>query len=77
MAQTITFRSDPDADRALAILTADGTPVSTAVRAALVEAARRRAHERLRAEASALTADPADREEAARVLHDMETLRAW
>lgn len=77
MAQTITFRPDEDAERALAVLTADGTAVSAAVRAALIDAARGRARERLRAEAEALAADPTDRAEAAQVLRDMETLRAW
>lgn len=77
MAHTITFRPDEDAERALAILTADGTAVSTAVRAALIDAARSRAQRRLRAEAEALAADDADRAEAAQVLRDMETLRAW
>jgi hypothetical protein len=75
--QTITFRPDEDAERALAMLTADGTPVSTAVRTALIETARRHAEQRLREEAAALAADPADRAEAAQVLRDMETLRAW
>lgn len=77
MASTITFRPDEDALRALALLTQDGTPVSTVVRGALIEAAGRRATERLHAEAAALTADPVDRAEAAQVLRDMETLRAW
>jgi hypothetical protein len=77
MAETITFRPDEDARRALAALTQDGTPVSTAVRAALIETARTAAHDRLRAEAAALAADDADRAEAAQVLRDMETLRAW
>jgi len=77
MAQTITFRPDEDAERALAVLTADGTTVSTAVRSALIDAARVRAEQRLRAEAEALAADAADRAEAAQVLRDMETLRAW
>jgi hypothetical protein len=76
MAETITFRPDEDAARALAILTQDGTSVSTAVRAALIDAARRRAATRLRSEAEALAADEHDRAEAAQVLHDMETLRA-
>ena len=39
MADTITFRPDEDASQALAVLTRDGTPVSTAVRTALIEAA--------------------------------------
>ena len=77
MAQTITFRPDEDAERALAVLTADGTAVSAAVRAALIDAARTRAQQRLRAEAEALAADAGDRAEASQVLRDMETLRAW
>lgn len=77
MAQTITFRPDEDAARALAVLTADGTAVSSAVRSALIDAARSRAQQRLRAEAVALAGDAADRAEAAQVLRDMETLRAW
>ena len=77
MADTITFRPDEDAARALAVLTRDGTPVSTAVRAALLYAARVRARSTLRVEAEALAADELDRAEAAQVLRDMETLRAW
>ena len=77
MADTITFRPDDDALRALAILTKDGTPVSAAVRSALIDAARVRAHEQLRGEAATLAADAQDRAEAAQVLRDMEILRAW
>jgi len=77
VAETITFRPDEDARRALAVLTQGGTSVSTAVRAALIEAAKRAAQDRLRAEATALAADDADRAEAAQVLRDMETLGAW
>ncbi|MBA3326813.1 MAG: hypothetical protein H0T43_00735 [Solirubrobacterales bacterium] len=77
MSDTITFRPDKDAAQALAVLTRDGTPVSTAVRAALIDAARERARSALRAEAKALANDPQDRAEAAQVLRDMETLRAW
>ena len=77
MADTITFRPDEDAAKALAVLTQDGTSVSTAVRNALIDAARSRAQERLRAEAAALAANEVDRAEAAQVLRDMETLRAW
>ena len=76
MAETITFRPDDDARRALAVLTQDGTSVSTAVRSALIEAAKTAAQDRLRAEAAALAADEADRAEATQVLRDMETLRA-
>ncbi|MGH9076399.1 MAG: hypothetical protein ACRDY0_02930 [Acidimicrobiales bacterium] len=77
MAGTISFRPDDDAARALAVLTRDGTPVSSAVRAALIDAARERARAALRAEVETLAADEADRAEAAQVLRDMETLRAW
>ncbi len=77
MASTITFRPDEDAQRALAVLTADGTSVSAAVRTALINAARTRAEQGVREEALAVAADEGDRAEAARVLQDMETLRAW
>ena len=77
MADTITFRPDEDATRALAVLTMDGTSISSAVRAALIDAARRKAATSVRAEAEALAADEMDRAEAMQVLRDMETLRAW
>ena len=77
MTRTITFRPDEDAQRALDVLTADGSAVSTVVRAALIEAARTVAREHLRIEAEHLAADDADRAEAAQVLKDMESLRAW
>ena len=77
VADTITFRPDADAARALAVLTRDGTPVSAAVRAAIIDAARERARVTLREEAAALAADEQDRADAAQVLRDMETLRAW
>ncbi|MEP9394265.1 hypothetical protein ABLE92_16510 [Gordonia sp. VNQ95] len=76
MADTITFRPDEDTSRALSILTEDGTPVSAAVRAALIDAARHKAAKSLREEAEALAEDPIDRAEAAQVLRDMEALRA-
>ncbi len=77
MADTITFRPDADAARALAALTRDGTTVSVAVRTALIDAARARARAALRAESESLAADEQDRAEAAQVLRDMEDLRAW
>lgn len=73
----ITFRPDDATTRALAVLTSDGTSVSTAVRVALLEAARRRAEDLVHAEAKELAADEQDRIEAMRVLRDMDTLRAW
>ncbi|MDZ4233845.1 MAG: hypothetical protein U1C73_08790 [Dietzia sp.] len=77
MADTITFRPDEDTSKALAALTKDGTPVSAAVRAALIDAARRKAAAAIRTEAECLAADEDDRAEAMQVLRDMETLRAW
>jgi hypothetical protein len=77
VADTITFRPDEDASQALEVLTRDGTSVSVAVRTALIEAARRRAAAKIRAEAEELAADETDRAEAVQVLRDMETLRAW
>ena len=77
MADMITFRPDEDSSRALTALTADGTPVSAAVRSALIETAARRASDSLRREAQSLADDDADRAEAASLLRDMETLRAW
>jgi hypothetical protein len=77
MADTFTFRPDEDASKALAALTKDGTPVSTAVRTALIAAARRKAAEGIRSEPERLAADEEDRAEAMQVLRDMETPRAW
>ena len=59
------------------MLTRDGSSVSSAVRAALIRAARDRADKALRAEAEALASDDDDLAEAAQVLRDMESLRAW
>ena len=77
MADTITLRPDEDAARALAVLTRDGTSVSSAVRAALIDAARKRVQSALRAEAATLAADEQELAEAAQVLRDMERLGAW
>ena len=74
---SITFRLDPESERALRELTADGTSTSAAIRAALISAARTRAQQRLREEAMAVAADPEDVAEMRRVLADMEPLRAW
>jgi hypothetical protein len=77
MAASITFRPDEDTSRAPEVLTRDGTPVSSAVRSALLAAARERARAAVREEAERLAADEQDRAEAAQVLRDVETLRAW
>jgi hypothetical protein len=77
MADTITFRPDEQARRAIEALTEDGTPVSTVVRDALVAAAKARARARMREEARALANDPEEQAEIARIQKDMEPLRAW
>jgi len=77
MAAAITFRTDDEADDALAELTADGTSTSAAIRNALIVTAQQHRATRLRTEAEALAADPDDRAEARRVLADLEPLRAW
>lgn len=77
MAEMIAVRPDEATRLALAELTSDGTKVSDAVRAAIIEAAAKHAKQRLRAEVAALAADPEDVKEAAQVLRDMETLSAW
>jgi hypothetical protein len=73
---TITLRTDPETERALAELTADGVERSQAIRQAIVTAARLKEAERLREEAKALANDPDDVAEARAVLADMESLRA-
>ena len=75
--EALAARTTQDASRALAVLTRDGTSVSTAVRTALIDAARRKAAAAIRAEAEKLATDEADRAEVMQVLRDMETLRAW
>ena len=69
MAAPITFRPDSEVERALARLTSDGTSISSAVRQAIVDAARRHTEDSRRAEAAALVTDPVDRAEAAQGLH--------
>jgi hypothetical protein len=77
MTEMIAVRPDEATRLALAELTADGTKVSDAVRAAIIEAGARHAKQRLRDEVAALATDPVDLREAAQVLRDMEALGAW
>lgn len=74
---TITFRTDPESDRALEELTADGRNRSEVIKAALIAAAREHLRERLRAEAAALAADPDDLAEIRAVRADLDAIRAW
>jgi predicted transcriptional regulator len=74
---TITFRTDPAVDAALAELAASGQERSKVIREAILTAWRLREAQRLRDEASAVAGDAEDRAEARAVLADMESLRAW
>jgi Arc/MetJ-type ribon-helix-helix transcriptional regulator len=77
MTTTITFRTDPETERALAELTADGTSQSAVIREAVLAAHQRRQAERLRAETEALAADPDDLAEVRAIQSELESLRAW
>jgi len=74
---TITFRTDPETEEALAELTQDGQNKTAVIKAALLLAAQTRRRERVRAEAAALAVDPEDLGEIRAVREDMDALRAW
>ncbi len=77
MAHPISVRLDDEAERALRALEAAGLSRSEAIRAALIESARRiQRRSELAAEAAALEADDADREEMLEIARLMESLRA-
>lgn len=74
---TLTIRTDPDIDAALAALTAGGRSRTAAVKAAILAAAREAERADLRAWAEKVCNDPADRAEVAAVQAAMEAGRAW
>lgn len=77
---TISFRGDAEIDAALAELAGPNPSKgdqSRVLRESVLLAARLHRAQRLREEAQELAADPVDRDEAHRVLTDMEALRAW
>lgn len=77
MAVAISVRLDDEAQRALRALEDSGLTRSEAIRAALVDSARRlRRSSTLAAEVAALEADEADRAEMLEVAELMESLRA-
>lgn len=77
MANAISVRLDDEARRALRLLEAAGMTRSEAIRNALIDSARRlRQRSEVAAEAAALEADEADREEMLSVAALMESLRA-
>ncbi|MEJ7800501.1 MAG: hypothetical protein WKF60_08285 [Ilumatobacter sp.] len=72
----MSFRTDECSERALAELMANGSTASDAIRQALVDAARLRRREQMRAESLDMMNDDDGRAESRRVLMEME-LRAW
>lgn len=77
MASAVSVRVDDEVRRALSTLEASGLSRSEAIRKAILDAAAAlRRNEALRAEAAALEADEADREEMLEVATLMESLRA-
>lgn len=74
---TLTIRTDPDIERALSTLTADGRTRSDAVRAAILDAERQLRRAAMRARAEELRNDPEDVAESKRVLAEMDAIRAW
>lgn len=76
MAAAISVRLDDEGERALRRLMASGLSRSAAIRKAVIEAADRlRGRHDLAAEAAAIEADEADREEMLAVASLMESLR--
>jgi Arc/MetJ-type ribon-helix-helix transcriptional regulator len=74
---TITIRTDPAVDEALAALTEERQSRSDAIRAAILLAYREQRHARLRAEAEALRDDPGDVAATRQLATEMDSVRAW
>jgi hypothetical protein len=74
---TLTIRTDPEIERALAILTQDGRSRSEAARAAILAAERSQRRARVRTEAEALRDDPDDVAESRALAAEMDEIRAW
>ena len=77
MADPITFRPTAEDTENLAILTADGTSPTHAIRHALEIAAHNKRQEDLRADAARLAASPEYQAEIRAVREDLDELRAW
>lgn len=72
----VTFRC-PATEALLDSLARDGETRSDTIRRALQDAARLRTRDRMRVEATAVAADPADLAEAHAVRATLDDLRAW
>ena len=77
MADPITFRPTTEDTENLAILTADGTSPTHAIRHALEIAAHNKRQEDLRADAARLAASPEYQAEIRAVREELDELRAW
>ena len=77
MADPITFRPTPEDAKNLAILTADGTSPTHALRQALELAAHAKRQADLRADAARLMADPEYTAEVRAVRAELDELSAW
>ncbi|MEP6480375.1 MAG: hypothetical protein ABJA94_00015 [Rhodoglobus sp.] len=73
----VNFRTDEQSQRALDELTADGTPVSTAIRQALLDSVVLRKRDQMRRESTEIVDDPVEAAESRAILADMDELRAW
>ena len=74
---TLTIRTDPDVEKALAALTHDGRTRSDVVRAAILDAERQHRRSLMRAESLALREDPDEVAASKALLAEMESVRAW
>ena len=77
MADPITFRPTAEDTENLAILTADGTSPTHAIRQALEIAAHAKRQADLRADAARLAANPEYQAEIRTVREELDELRAW
>jgi hypothetical protein len=77
MSDPITFRPTSEDTENLAILTADGTSPTRAIRHALEIAAHSKRQEDLRADAARLAANPEYQAEIRAVREELDDLRAW
>ncbi len=74
---TVTVRTDAETDQALDALTRDGRNRSDVIREAILAAYRRESAARLRAEAEAAAADPADLAEVRAIRAELDPDSAW
>ena len=73
---TLTIRTDPQVERALAMLTSEGKSRSQAARAAILDAERAQRRARLRTEAEDLRNDPDDVAASRELAAEMDAIRA-